>query len=208
MKRAMITGLLAVAAACLILGCSKKEDSTPKTDETKAEQPEEKEDEAETGDKEEEKKEDDQTADVEETEEVTYQVIGTESAEANKLLLTNRTGEAITGFTVKASTEAEFPANMMEPDMVVKDDETVCVYYVSPETDAEGSSSGKMLRTTYEFSISNESGREIRMPGLLFDDMEEAELCFEDEVGFVRYVSVNTGEEITTKEMALMMQAQ
>lgn len=208
MKRAVITGLLAVGAACLILGCGKKEDNTQKADEPKTEQSEDKEDEEEPVETEEEKKEDEQKADEAEAEEVTYQVIGTESADASRLLLTNHTGEAITGFTVKASTEAEFPANMMEADKKIGNDETVCLYYAPPETDAAESSSGKMLRTTYEFSISNEGGREIRMPGLLFDDMEAAELCFEDEVGFVRYVSVNTGEEITTKEMTLMMQAQ
>jgi len=42
----------------------------------------------------------------------------------------------------------------------------------------------------------------------MFDDIQEAELCFEDGVGFIKYVSVNSGEEISTKEMALSLQAQ
>lgn len=204
MKRTVIAGLLAISMACLVLGCGKKEDNTQKKEEQKAEQSEDKEDEEEPKEQEEEKKET-EDSDVGEPE---YQVIGTESSEANKILLTNHTGDVITGFTVKASTEAEFPDNMMEADKRIESDETVCLYYAPSETEAEGTSSGKMLRTTYEFSILNESGREIRMPGLIFDDMEAAELCFEDEVGFVRYVSVNTGEEITTKEMTLMIQAQ
>ncbi len=204
MKRAFITGLLAITAACLVLGCSKKEENTQKQEEPAAEQAEDKE--GEEGSKETEGQDEENKED--EAEEAAYQVIGTESADANKLLLINHTGEAITGFTVKASTETEFPANMMEEGMKVENEETVCLYYTPPEMEAEGTSSGKMLRTTYEFSVLNESGREIRMPGLIFDDIEEAELCFEDEVGFVRYVSVDTGEEITTKEMALQMQAQ
>lgn len=213
MKRAVIKGLLAAGVICVLLGCGKKEDDTQKQEEPKTEQSEgngnrdgeglqakDGETEEENGD---EKKDD--TAGAEET---ALQAIGTESPDAYKVLLTNRTGDAITGFSVKASTEAEFPANMMEADMKVGNDETVCLYYAPPETEAEESSSGKMLRTTYEFSVTNENGREIRMPGLIFDDIEEAELCFEDEVGFIRYISVDSGEEITTKEMALLLQAQ
>lgn len=204
MKRAVITGLLVISAACLILGCSKKDDAqNPEEPETEQSSEKENEDKA----NEDEKKEEDKDDEAEEKA-TEPKIIGTESADANKLLMTNHTGEAITGFTVKASTETEFPENMMAADMKIENDETVCLYYALPEAEAEATSSGKMLRTTYEFSISNESGREIRMPGLIFDDMESVELCFEDEVGFVRYVSVNTGEEITTKEMALMMQAQ
>lgn len=205
MKRAVMAGLLAVLASCLILGCGKKEDNTQKSDEPETEQSVDKEDEEELKEKEEEKKEDEAEAKADEAE---YQVIGTESADANKILLTNHTGDAITGFTVKASTASEFPENMMEEGMKIENDERICLYYAPSETEAEATSSGMMLRTTYEFSISNESGREIRMPGLIFDDIEEAELCFEDEVGFIRYVSVDTGEEITTKEMALLLQAQ
>lgn len=211
MKRTVIKGLLAVGAVCVLLGCGKKEEDAQKQEEAKTEQSEGNVDEEDSKEKEEEEdkgddKEDDEK--VDEAEETVLQVIGTESTDAYKVLLTNHTGDAITGFSVKASTENEFPANMMAADMKIGNDEKVCLYYAPPETESAESSSGKMLRTTYEFSISNESGREIRMPGLIFDDIEEAELCFEDEVGFIRYVSVDSGEEITTKEMALLLQAQ
>ncbi len=203
MKRAVITGLLAIWAACLIFGCGKKEENPQESEEPKTEQSEEKEEDQE--EKDEEKKDDSKDGEPEKEAEE-YKVIGTESEDSYKFLLTNHTGEAITGFTVKVSTAADFPENMMEQNTKIENDETVCLYYSAPEAEDAESSSGKLLRTTYEFGISNESGRELRIPGLLFDDFEQAELCFEDEVGFIRYVSLDTGEEITTKEMALSLQ--
>ncbi len=211
MKRAVIKGLLAAGAICVLLGCGKKEDDTREQEEPKTEQSEGNEDEEGLqvkGEETEEEKGEEKKDDAAGAEEAALQVIGTESSDAYKVLLTNHTGDAIIGFSVKASTENEFPANMMEADTKIGNDEKVCLYYAPPETEAAESSSGKMLRTTYEFSVTNENGREIRMPGLIFDDIEEAELCFEDEVGFIRYVSVDSGEEITTKEMALLLQAQ
>lgn len=209
MKRAVITGLLAIWAVCLVVGCGKKEENTQESEGTKTEQTDNQDKEQDKQDEEqdnkEEEKEDGKDGESEKEAEE-YQVIGTESEDSYKLLLTNHTGEAITGFSVKTSLEAEFPENMMEPDMKIENDETVCVYYAAPETEDAESSSGKLLRTTYEFNISNESGREIRFFGLMFDDFEQAELCFEDEVGFIRYVSLDSGEEISTKEMALSLQ--
>lgn len=208
MKRVMITGLLAIAAACLILGCGKKE-SAQEQDKAKTEVSE---DEGDKEGKEEEPKEDEDGSkdDTQEEEkqadeaEAEQKVIGTESADAHKILLTNHTGDAITAFSVKASTDADFPENMIPAETKVEKDETVCLYYAPPQSEGTESGTGKMLRTTYEFGVTNESGQEFRIAGLIFDDIEEAELCFEDEVGFLRYVSVDSGEEISTKEMALM----
>lgn len=210
MKRAFITGLLVIGAACMILACGKKEE------ETKEQKPETELSDGGTEETEQEEAEDQENAgeddaQAEETPDEgaeNYQIIGTESPEAHKVLLTNRTGEAVTGFTVKASTDAEFPANLMASGMKVENDETVCLYYTVPETGGAETGSGKMLRTTYEFSVTNEGGREIRISGLIFDDIQQAELCFEDEVGFIKYVSVESGEEISTKEMALSLQVQ
>lgn len=214
MKRAIITGLLVIGAACLILGCSKKEGSekqdkanTEASGESEDEEENEKEPNEEKDGSEEDAQAEDAKPDEAETE-AGQKVIGTESADAHKIMLTNHTGEAITGFTVKASTDEAFPDNLMDADMKVEQDETVCFYYAPSQAEGQGTGTGKMLRTTYEFSISNESGREVRIAGLIFDDIEAAELCFEDEVGFIKYVSVDSGEEISTKEMALSMQAQ
>lgn len=215
MKRVILTGLLVIGAACLILGCGKKE-SSPAEDRAVTEQTEGREEENEPEEQEEPKDQEEDAQDEAAQEdapeadeaETGQKTIGSESADAHRVLLTNHTGEAITAFSVKASSDAEFPENMMEADLKIGNEETVCLYYAPSQAEGAQSSSGKMLRTTYEFSVTNESGREIRIAGLMFDDIQEAELCFEDGVGFIRYVSVNSGEEISTKEMALSLQAQ
>ena len=48
----------------------------------------------------------------------------------------------------------------------------------------------------------------VEITGLELDDMEEAELHFEDEVGYVTYKSADSGKEVSTKETALALKAQ
>ena len=194
MKRAIMTGLLAIGAACLLLGCGKKEEEVKEPEQQEAELKDDK------AEKEEEKKD-----------EKEYMTIGTESEGAYQLLLTNHTGGEITQLRIKASSAPEFPENMMAADMKIPVQETVRVYYTAPESVEEmnAEASGRMLlRTTYDISLGYEDGHTVDITGLGFDDMEEAELCFEDEVGFVKYVSAESGEQISTKETALALKAQ
>lgn len=196
MKRAMITGLLAVGAVCLLLGCGKKEKEVKEPEQQTADQKEKKQEEQEK---------------QEEKDEKEYMTIGTQSEGAYELLLTNHTGGEITQLKVKVSSAPEFPENMMAADMKIPDQETVRLYYAPPESAEEmnAEASGRMLlRTTYDISLGYADGHTVDITGLGFDDMEEAELCFEDAVGFVKYQSVDSGEEISTKETALALKAQ
>ena len=193
MKRAMITGLLAIGAVCLLLGCGKKDEEVKEPEQQEAELKEE---------KEEEKVEKDEKE---------YKTIGTESEEAYELLLTNHTGAEITQLKIKVSSAPDIPENTMAADMKTPVEDTVRLYYAPPESAEEmnAEASGKMLlRTTYDISLAYEDGHTVDITGLGFDDMEAVELCFEDEVGFVKYVSAESGEEISTKETALALKAQ
>lgn len=193
MKRAIMTGLLAIGVACLLLGCGKKEEEVKEPEQQEAEQ------------------KDDKVEKEEKKDEKEYMTIGTESEEAYQLLLTNHTGGEITQLRIKVSSAPEFPENMMAADMKIPVQETVRVYYTAPESVEEmnAEASGRMLlRTTYDISLGYEDGHTVDITGLGFDDMEEVELCFEDEVGFVKYVSAESGEQISTKETALALKAQ
>lgn len=81
MKKRIFTKILVIAAACLVLGCGKKEDGTQKTEGPETEINDGKE--------------------VEQEEKSEYRTIGEESGDALRLLLTNQTGSEITGLSVK-----------------------------------------------------------------------------------------------------------
>ncbi len=179
MKRATIARILVIGAACLVIGCGKKEEGKEEAEKPKTE----------TNEVQEVKIEDEQ-----------YKTIGQESADASKLLLTNRTGGEITGFTMKASTAQEASQNLLQAGMKIEQEETVCVYY-TPEAEATE-------QTTYDLNLSYADGHTVEIAGLALDGMKEAELCYEEEVGFVKYKKDGSGEEVSTKEMALALKAQ
>ena len=185
MKKRIFIKSLVIAAACLVLGCGKKEDGTQKTEGPETEINDGKE--------------------VEQEEKSEYRTIGEESGDALRLLLTNQTGSEITGLSVKASSGEEASENLLGEDMKIGIEETICMYYTPGKADSE---QGEKVRTTYDISLSYEDGRVVEITGLELDDMEKAELCFEEEVGFVKYTSADSGKEISTKETALALRAQ
>lgn len=187
MKKSVMTKILVIGAACLVLGCGKKEEATQEPKEPETEISDDKE--------------------VEKEEEAEYKTIGKESEEAYKLLLTNHTGDKITGFTVKASNAEEPSQNLLESGMTIENEEIVCVYYTPQDMDAEAGSE-KQAQITYDFSLAYEDGHTVEINGLGLDDIEQAELWFEDEVGFVKYKSADSGKEVSTKETALALKAQ
>ncbi len=65
--------------------------------------------------------------------EVEYATVGEESEDTYDILLTNATGNVITGLSVKGSSETAYPANMMASDQKIEADETVELFYTAPE---------------------------------------------------------------------------
>lgn len=63
--------------------------------------------------------------------EVKYATVGEESEDAYDILLTNATGNVITGLSVKSSSQTGYPANMMSTDQKIEADETVQFFYTS-----------------------------------------------------------------------------
>lgn len=66
--------------------------------------------------------------------EVKYATVGEESEDAYDILLTNATGNVITGLSVKSSSQTGYPANMMSTDQKIEADETVQFFYTSEYT--------------------------------------------------------------------------
>ena len=185
MKKRTFTRILVIGTACLVLGCGKKEESTQEAKEPETKISEEKE--------------------VEKEEETEYKTIGEESGDALRILLTNQTGGEIIGLSVKESAAKEATDNLLDEGMRIKEEETLCLYYTPEEGD---SAEDSKTPVTYDLSLAYEDEHVVEITGLELDDMEEAELYFEDEVGYVTYKSADSGKEVSTKETALALKAQ
>lgn len=164
--------------------------------------------------------------------EVKYATVGEESEDAYDILLTNATGNVITGLAVKSSSQTGYPANMMSTDQKIEADETVQFFYTaeyeggindvssSEDSDASDSDTGSdtseeetapianaAINETYSLQVTFEDGTVKELTTFAVDDMKEADLMYEDEVAFVKYTSVSEEVEINTKETELAVKA-
>lgn len=136
-----------------------------------------------------------------------------------KVRLLNNTGSDISGVSIKLIDETEFPENMMEENDVFTAGEERDLYY-RPETDeaetaadesaqSEASQDGSeaLLDPGYDIQLTFADGRSFILNAFPFEDIEEGELCLEDDVAFITYTSTSTNQEISTKEAQLAIKA-
>ena len=153
--------------------------------------------------------------------EAPVKAIGTESDSESvfKVRLTNSTGLDITGISVKKTEDTEYPENMLVQDDIFVGNEKRDLYYdsgVIPTQEAtqedvaetEGDAGQKALTQGYDIMLNFSDGSSLELNSFPFDDIEEGELCVEDGVAFVKYTSVNTQQEVSTKEAQLAVKAQ
>lgn len=151
----------------------------------------------------------------------TYQVIGRESKDAYDILMTNKTGNVITGIQVKTSEQTEYPANMMGSSQKIAKDETVEFFYMSEtaekdksdEADLDGEDTVKdtpeitdsVINIGYSLKLTFEDGSVHELTSFAVDDIEEVDICYEEEVAFFAYESKSMEMEISTKEAELAL---
>lgn len=196
MKKMMIMLLMLIFAASLAVGCSKKEE----TDTNTTKKADTKKDTTATDKKEE--AEDEKIA----------LVIGNQSTEAFDILLKNSTGQDITAVTIKTSDKTEWPANMMKEGEILKNGEIAEVYY-TPEkaTENTAAATDKAINIVYTAQITLADGKNIELSAIGFDDIEaksNVELCYEEEVGYIKYASKASGDPVSTKEQEVGAKAQ
>ena len=157
-----------------------------------------------------------------------YETVGQESEDALDFLLTNATGNTITGLSVKSSAQPEYPSNMIASGQTVEADETV-EFYFTPESAAGGSDAAQaedaeeasdaageeesapvadaQINETYSLQVTFEDGTVKEVSNFAVNDMQDADLMYEDEVVFVKYTSISAETEISTKEAELAVKA-
>ena len=188
MKKTYMTWLAAfLAAGVFLTGCSQEKSSSSKsaTEETTAATV--------------------ATATTEETEPATeaptepeLKTIG-EKAEGEhvyNVTLKNATGKEISGVAIKDSSQSEFPENMMKDSDVFAADEERVLYYDATEAiaanAAEETDSDKALTPEYTIQLTFSDGTTAELHQFPFDDVEAAEIHWEDEIAYLVYTSVSS----------------
>jgi len=166
------------------------------------------------------------------TPEPEYRKIGTEGEGAFTVLITNNVGKDITGLEIKSSEDEAYSENLVSEGEVIAQGETVELYYMPEKAEDEAKETGEVSEETNEPEVETASG-EANAEDVLFNisydvrltcadesvidlydfgfgDMDEAELCFdeESEVGYVTYISTETGETVNTKEAQVARKVQ
>ena len=179
-KKNIITVLAIILCMSLFAGCSKKEES-----EKKKELAEE------------------------------LKTIGSEVEGENvyKVALENKTGKDIISVSVKDSSMTEYPANMLAPDDAFVKDEKRNLFYDSTSAieaakAAQTDAAKAILDPQYDIQLVFDDQSTLVLNAFPFTDIKEGEICLEDAVAFVKYKSVATKEEISTKDAESNIRAQ
>lgn len=185
MKKRIMNGMLICAATLLIFGCEKKAETKAETESTVVE-----------------------TETETETEKETYKTIGQEKEGGFSVKLKNSTGKDIIGVAVKLVENEQFPENMLASDDVFSANEERILFYEhngnnTEETQQESNENDKLLTQGYDVQLTFSDGSTKVLHSFPFEDIKEGELCFEDEVAFLKYTNLSAKENVDTKNAEL-----
>ena len=152
----------------------------------------------------------------EEKKEPELKVIGQEDKEAFKVEVKNATGKNIKGVAIKLTDEDAYPENMLEEGDVFADQESRNLYYKAPEknenedvteesetTENDGTDDEKVLEQGYDVQLTFEDDSTAELHAFPFGDIEKGNLCYADDVAYLTYTSIESKEQIDTKEAEL-----
>ena len=152
----------------------------------------------------------------EEKKEPELKAIGQEDKEAFKVEVKNATGKNIKGVAIKLTDEDAYPENMLEEGDVFADQESRNLYYKALEknenedvteesetTENEGTDDEKVLEQGYDVQLTFEDDSTAELHAFPFGDIEKGDLCYADDVAYLTYTSIESKEQIDTKEAEL-----
>lgn len=116
-----------------------------------------------------------------------------------EVTLENATGKDITGLAMKDAAAEDYSGNkLMDGDVFGKEEKRKLIY------DAAGTGAdGVPEEVESNMQLTFEDGETMELTAIPFSDMDQCQLCLEDEVAFLTYVSKESEEEISTKDAEL-----
>ena len=152
----------------------------------------------------------------EEKKEPELKAIGQEDKEAFKVEVKNATGKNIKGVAIKLTDEDAYPENMLEEGDVFADQKSRNLYYKALEknenedvteesetTENDGTDDEKVLEQGYDVQLTFEDDSTAELHAFPFGDIEKGDLCYADDVAYLTYTSIESKEQIDTKEAEL-----
>ena len=152
----------------------------------------------------------------EEKKEPELKAIGQEDKEAFKVEVKNATRKNIKGVAIKLTDEDAYPENMLEEGDVFADQESRNLYYKALEknenedvteesetTENDGTDDEKVLEQGYDVQLTFEDDSTAELHAFPFGDIEKGDLCYADDVAYLTYTSIESKEQIDTKEAEL-----
>ena len=152
----------------------------------------------------------------EEKKEPELKAIGQEDKEAFKVEVKNATGKNIKGVAIKLTDEDAYPENMLEEGDVFADQESRNLYYKALEknenedvteefetTENDGTDDEKVLEQGYDVQLTFEDDSTAELHAFPFGDIEKGDICYADDVAYLTYTSIESKEQIDTKEAEL-----
>ena len=152
----------------------------------------------------------------EEKKEPELKAIGQEDKEAFKVEVKNATGKNIKDVAIKLTHEDAYPENMLEEGDVFADQESRNLYYKALEknenedvteesetTENDGTGDEKVLEQGYDVQLTFEDDSTAELHAFPFGDIEKGDLCYADDVAYLTYTSIESKEQIDTKEAEL-----
>ena len=115
--------------------------------------------------------------------------------------LENKTGKDIVSFKVKAETEEEYPANMLEDkDQFLKDEKRTLYYVPNKVSDVVYGDSKAVANLQYDIEIEFADKKKAVLHSFPFGDLDSAEVFLENDIAYIKYTSKKTNEKVDTKE--------
>ena len=119
------------------------------------------------------------------------------------------------GVTREFLSEQDAAENMLEENDIFENDEKRNLFYdaasaveaaENQETGEDGSA--KVLNPQMDIQLTFEDQTSLILTAFPFGDVEEAQICLEDEVAFVQYESLSSEELVSTKEAELRIKTE
>lgn len=122
------------------------------------------------------------------------------------IVIDNKTGKDIKGFTVKADTEEEYPANMIDEADPYAKNERRTLYYVPVKTsDVTYGDTDEIATQEYTVKITFSDDKEAELHQFPFGDLDHAEILMDKDVAYIEYTSKLTDKKTSTKEAEKMI---